>query len=79
VAPTAWQPSQLSHSRLADLDRNPRRHLIMQEVCHGGPTYPDGGCKSHRMLEDVARLKVRYPERFHFLLSNQAFDSTFRS
>ncbi|MCE9603932.1 MAG: hypothetical protein K8U03_03420 [Planctomycetia bacterium] len=55
---------------LADLDRRPRRHLIMQEVCHGGPTYPGGGCMSHRMLEDVARLKVRYPDRFHFLLSN---------
>ena len=55
---------------LADLDRHPRRHLIMQEVCHGGPTYPDGGCMSHRMLEDVAKLKVRYPERVHFLLSN---------
>jgi len=54
----------------ADLDRRPRRHLIMQEVCHGGPTYPGGGCMSHRMLEDVARLKVRYPDRFHFLLSN---------
>jgi hypothetical protein len=25
---------------------------------------------SHRMLEDVARLKVRYPDRFHFILSN---------
>ena len=30
---------------IADLDANPRRHLIMQEVCHGGPTYPSGtGC-----------------------------------
>lgn len=56
---------------LADLDRHPYRHLIMQEVCHGGPTYPDSmACMSHLMLEDVARLKVRYPERFHFLLSN---------
>lgn len=56
--------------RLADLDQQPRRHLIMQEVCHGGPTYATGGCMSHTMLEDVARLKVQYPERFHFLLSN---------
>jgi hypothetical protein len=55
---------------LAALDRNPRRHLIMQEVCHGGPMYPGGGCMSHQMLEDVAKLKVRYPDRFHFLLSN---------
>src|SRR4051812_44995401 len=42
--------------KAADLQRHPRRHLIMQEVCHGGPTYPaNGGCMSHGMLEDVAR------------------------
>jgi hypothetical protein len=55
----------------ADLEHHPRRHLIMQEVCHGGPQYPgEGGCMSHLMLEDVAGLKVQYPDRFHFLLSN---------
>lgn len=57
--------------KLAALDQNPRRHLILQEVCHGGPTYPsNGGCMSHAVLEDVAALKVRYPDRVHFLLSN---------
>ncbi len=57
--------------KLADLERHPRRHLILQEVCHGGPTYPTGGgCMSHGMLEDVARLKATYPHRVHFLLSN---------
>ena len=57
--------------RIADLENNPRRHLVMQEVCHGGPTYPgNGGCMSHTMLEDVARLKTEYPQRVHFLLSN---------
>lgn len=56
---------------VADLEGNPRRHLVMQEVCHGGPSYPgDGGCMSHLLLEDVARLKCDYPDRFHFLLSN---------
>jgi hypothetical protein len=56
---------------LAALDEHPRRHLVMQEVCHGGPTYPSGsGCMSHMMLEDVATLKTRYGDRFHFLLSN---------
>lgn len=56
---------------VADLDHHPKRHLIMQEVCHGGPMYPSGnGCMSHLMLEDMARLKLQYPERFHFLLSN---------
>lgn len=56
---------------LADLDGHPRRHLVLQEVCHGGPTYPQGGgCMSHTLLEDVAALKVRYPDRLHFLLGN---------
>lgn len=57
--------------RIADLKNNPRRHLILQEVCHGGPTYPtNGGCMSHGMLEDVARLKAEYPHQVHFLMSN---------
>jgi len=57
--------------RIADLAGHPRRHLIMQEVCHGGPTYPsNGGCMSHVMLEDVAKLKAKYPDRVHFILSN---------
>jgi hypothetical protein len=56
---------------LADLERQPLRHLVLQEVCHGGPAYPgDGGCMSHLMLEEVAQLKVRHPDRVHFLLSN---------
>ena len=57
--------------RVADLSNRPGRHLILQEVCHGGPSYPNtGGCMSHMMLEDVAKLKVDYPERVHFILSN---------
>jgi hypothetical protein len=57
--------------RTADLEGFSRRHLIMQEVCHGGPSYPATvGCMSHLLLEDVARLKVRYRDRFHFLLGN---------
>jgi hypothetical protein len=57
--------------RIADLDNHPRRHLVMQEVCHGGPTYPtNNGDMSHGMLEDVAKLKSKYPERVHFLMSN---------
>jgi hypothetical protein len=55
---------------IADLERNKRRHLILQEVCHGGPCYPGGGCRSHVMLEEVAALKSQYPERVHFIMSN---------
>jgi hypothetical protein len=58
--------------KVADLANQPRRHLVMQEVCHGGPEYPGegGGCMSHLLLEDCIRLKTAFPERFHFLLSN---------
>jgi hypothetical protein len=55
---------------IAALESHPRRHLVVQEVCHGGPAYPGGGCMSHLLLEDVARLKTELPEQFHFLLSN---------
>jgi hypothetical protein len=57
--------------RIAALETLPRRHLVMQEVCHGGRVYPqNGGCMSHAILEDIARLKVRFPDRVHFLLGN---------
>jgi hypothetical protein len=55
----------------AALDRRPERHLVLQEVCHGGPTYPtNGGCMSHTLLEDMAKLTAQFPGRVHFLLGN---------
>lgn len=57
--------------KIAALDENPHRHLVLQEVCHGGPTYHrNGGCISHTVLEDVAALKCQFPNRVHFLLGN---------
>lgn len=56
--------------KFAALDDHPRRHLVLQEVIHGGPAYEGGGCMSHMLLEDVAKLKAKYPDRVHFLLSN---------
>lgn len=56
---------------IAELESNPNRHLVFQEVCHGGPTYPKaGGCMSHLMLEDIAQLIVEFPGQVHFLISN---------
>ncbi|MDA7979568.1 MAG: hypothetical protein MPJ50_12450 [Pirellulales bacterium] len=56
---------------VAALAEHPRRHLVLQEVCHGGPTYSgELACMSHQLLEDVGRLKAEYPERVHFLMSN---------
>jgi hypothetical protein len=57
--------------RVAALDRHARRHLVLQEACHGGPNYwQNGGCMSHAILEDIAAMKVAYPHRVHFLLGN---------
>mgnify|MGYP005839462551 CR=1 FL=1 len=57
--------------RTAALDQHPDRHLVLQEVCHGGPTYPtNGGCMSHTLLEDMAKLTAQFPGRVHFLLGN---------
>jgi hypothetical protein len=54
----------------ARLDRNPRRHLVLQELVHGDSHYPNGGCKSHQLVDLVAALKCQYPERVHFILGN---------
>lgn len=56
--------------KLADLDAHPERHLVLQEFVHGTARYPQGGCMSHRMLDLLAALKVRYPQRLHLVLGN---------
>jgi len=57
--------------RIADLDKQTRRHLVLQEVCHGGPVSGDGGaCLSYVLLEEVAQLKCDYADRVHFIMSN---------
>src|SRR5262245_3909084 len=54
----------------ADLAKQPRRHLIFQEVIHGPFRYANGGDKSHQLLDLVAALKCQNPNRVHFLLGN---------
>ncbi|MDO4550397.1 MAG: metallophosphoesterase [Planctomycetia bacterium] len=55
----------------AEMETHARRHLVFQEICHGGGFYPEGGgCRSHQVLEDVVEMKVRYPQRVHHILSN---------
>jgi hypothetical protein len=56
--------------RRANLAAHPDRHLILQEVVHGPFRYPQGGDKSHQLLDLVAALKCQYPSRVHFLLGN---------
>jgi hypothetical protein len=54
----------------ADLTQNPQRHLVFQEAIHGPFRYPDGGDKSHQLLDLVAALKCQFPNRVHFLIGN---------
>ena len=57
--------------RIAALAKHPRRHLVLQEICHGGPSYPgNGGCMSHTILEDTAELVAKHPEQVHLILGN---------
>lgn len=56
---------------VADLARNPGRHLVLQELIHGPFSYPDdGGDRSHQLVDVVAALKNQFPDRVHVLLGN---------
>lgn len=54
----------------AALDKNPDRHLVLQEIIHGGPEDEKGGCLSFELLADAVKLKISYPDRVHFILAN---------
>lgn len=56
--------------KFADLARQPRRHLVLQEVVHSKYRYPLGGDKSHQLLDLFAALKNQFPDRVHLLLGN---------
>jgi hypothetical protein len=54
----------------ADLARQPRRHLVLQELIHGPFHYPTGGDKSHQLVELVCALKCQFPRQVHYLIGN---------
>jgi hypothetical protein len=51
----------------ADLEHNPERHLILQEMVH---QLEMGEDRSFRVLEKAAALKVKFPHRVHILMGN---------
>jgi hypothetical protein len=61
----------------ADLGNNPGRHIVLQEIIHGGPQDSEGGCLSYRLLFDVVRYKLSFPDRVHIIMGNH--DTTFIS
>jgi hypothetical protein len=56
--------------RFASLDRFPDRHVILQELIHGGPLGADGEDTSLQLLADACQWALDYPGQVHFLLAN---------
>jgi len=54
----------------ADLHNNRNRHLVLQEIIHGGPQDSEGGCLSYQLLFDVVRYKLDFPNRVHIIMGN---------
>jgi hypothetical protein len=54
----------------ADLPNHPDRHLVLQEIIHGGPEDEAGGCLSYRLLFAAIRYKLDFPDRVHFIMGN---------
>jgi len=54
----------------ADLPNNPDRHIILQEIIHGGQEDSQGNCISYRLLFDAVRYKLNFPDRVHIIMGN---------
>jgi hypothetical protein len=54
----------------AQLANHPERHLILQEIIHGGPEDDTGGCLSYQLLFDAVRLKLEFPDQVHLVMGN---------
>lgn len=55
---------------IAALDENPGRHVLLQELIHGGPLGNEGDDQSIDMLLEAILWQMEYPGRIHFLLAN---------
>lgn len=53
-----------------DLENNPTRHVILQEIIHGGSEDSEGGCLSYQLLFDIVRYKLSFPDQVHILIGN---------
>jgi len=56
--------------KYADLPNNPERHIIFQEIIHGGQEDAQGGCLSYKLLFDVIRFKLSFPRQVHIIMGN---------
>jgi hypothetical protein len=56
--------------KAADLANHPTRHFVLQEVIHGKFRYPNGGDKSHQLVDLFSALKGQFPRQVHYLPGN---------
>jgi hypothetical protein len=54
----------------ADLAGHPDRHVLLQEIIHGGPEDHAGGCLSYQLLFEAVRYKLSFPDQVHFIMGN---------
>lgn len=59
----------------ADLANNPKTHVLLHELIHGGDEDEFGGCLSYELLFDAIEYKLRFPDQIHFIMGNH--DTTF--
>jgi hypothetical protein len=57
----------VTHAHLA---HHPDRHIVLQEIIHGGPEDGAGGCLSYQLLLDAIRFKLGFPDQVHFVMGN---------
>lgn len=55
---------------VTDLENNPHRQLVLQEVVHGDHWDQSGAEGSWETLARIADLKCKFPRQIHFLLAN---------
>ncbi len=54
----------------SDLSHHSDRHVVFQEIIHGGAQTSGGGCLSYHTLFDVIRFKMQFPHQVHLILGN---------
>jgi hypothetical protein len=54
----------------ADLENNPKRHVVIQEIIHGGTEDTNGNCLSYQLLLLAAEYKADFPHRVHLITGN---------
>lgn len=62
---------------LAALDAFPQRHVVLQELIHGGALGAQGEDNSLDLLLDAIDWSVKFPGRVHFILSNHDWAQIF--